>query len=62
MLIEELYEYYGSWANLSRKLGLGSTTYLAWRKRGYIPYPTQCVIEMRTKRKFKANIKHAKDS
>ncbi len=58
--MEELYEHYGSWANMSRKLELGVTTYLGWRKKGYIPWETQCVIEAKTNRKFKANKNHAK--
>ncbi len=60
MLLEELHDYYGTWANLTRKLELGMTTYLGWQKKGYIPYATQCVIEKKTNKKFKAVEMHAK--
>ena len=60
MLPEELREHYGTWAEMSRQLGLGATTYLKWMKKGYIPFETQCVLEKKTKGKFKANLKHCK--
>lgn len=60
MLIEELHVHYGTWQNMARKLELGSTTYMGWVKRGYIPYATQCVIEKKSNRLFKANEGHAK--
>lgn len=60
MILEELYNFYGSWAEMTRKLELGSTTYIGWRKKGYIPYPSQCVIEKKTHGKLKANINHGK--
>lgn len=62
MLLKELHEYFGTWANLSRELRLGNSTYLSWRKKGYIPYTTQLVIEKKTKGKFLANEKHGKPS
>lgn len=58
MLMEELYKYYGSWANMARQLDFGATTYLGWKKKGYIPWKTQCVIEAKTHRKFKAHKGH----
>ncbi len=58
MLLEELRQHYGTWADMTRKLSLGNSTYLGWIKKGYIPYETQCVIENKTNRLFKANIKH----
>lgn len=60
MLIEELRQYYGTWADMTRKLELGSTTYLGWIRKGYIPWTTQLVIEEKTKKKFKADKAHAK--
>ena len=54
MLIKELYDLYGSWSELSRKLGFGSTTYQGWLKRGYIPMKTQELIELRTQSRLKA--------
>lgn len=60
MLLEELREHYGTWANLTRKLELGSTTYLRWRKIGYIPFNTQCVLEKKTGGKFIADMEHGK--
>ncbi len=60
MQLNELYDYYGSWAVMARKLELGNTTYLRWRNKGYIPYSTQCVIEQKTGRKFKADLNHGR--
>jgi hypothetical protein len=60
MLIEELYEHFGSWARLGRDLDLGSTTYQNWRKNGYIPYTTQLIIEKKTNSKFLADKNHGR--
>lgn len=58
MLIKEVYDLYGSWAELSRKLGFGSSTYQGWLTRGYIPLKTQELIEFRTKGKLRAAKEH----
>lgn len=60
MRLEDLLEYFGTYSNMARKLELGYTTYLGWRKKGFIPYQTQCRIEVLTNYKFKANKKHEK--
>jgi len=60
MLLEELHVYYGSYAEMARKLELGVTTYLGWRKKGYIPWETQLVLEQKTNKRFKANKQHGK--
>lgn len=60
MLLEELHSYYKSYTNMSRKLELAPVTYLSWKRKGYIPWPTQLVIEEKTKRLFKARKDHAK--
>lgn len=60
MLPEELKEYYGTWAKMSRELDVGSNAYQRWLKMGYIPFKTQCLIENKTKRRFKASEKHTK--
>jgi hypothetical protein len=60
MLLAELYAYFGSWASLSRNLGFGSTTYQYWRRIGYIPYPTQVLIEKKTDRMFLADRDHGR--
>lgn len=54
MLLNELYEYYGTWTHLGRELGLGISTYQVWRKQGYIPFSAQLLIENKTKGLFKA--------
>lgn len=60
MLLQELYDYYGSWTKLTKELDLGLTTYHGWLKKGYIPYSTQLVIEKKSKRRFKADEKHGR--
>lgn len=57
MILEELHAYYGTFAEMTRKLELSPTTYLGWRKKGYIPWETQLVIEEKTKKLFKASKK-----
>ncbi len=58
MILNELYEHYGSWAQLSRDLNLGFSTYQVWRKNGYIPFKAQLLIENQTKGFFKASKAH----
>ena len=60
MLLNELYEYYGTWTNLMREIGLGNSTYQVWRRQGYIPFLSQLRIENKTKGLFKACESHGK--
>lgn len=58
MLLEELYQHYGTWTNLVRDLDLGNSTYVVWRKKGYIPFKAQLLIENKTQGFFKADKDH----
>lgn len=58
--MQELYEHYGSWAEMGRELRLGNSTYQTWKKKGYIPYTTQLVIEKKTGGLFMASEQHGK--
>ena len=58
MLLSELYEHYGTWTQLVRELNLGNSTYQIWRKKGYIPFKAQLLIENKTKGFFKAYEEH----
>lgn len=60
MLLDELYEHYGTWTQLVRKLCLGNSTYQIWRKQGYIPFKAQLLIENQTNGLFKATEEHGK--
>ncbi len=60
MLLSELYEHYGTWTKLVRELDLGNSTYQLWRKKGYIPFKSQLLIERKTKGLFKALEDHGK--
>ncbi len=60
MRIEELYSHYGTWTAVAHALELGMNSHQYWRKRGYIPYPTQLVIEKKTKGLFRASEEDAK--
>lgn len=60
MTIEQLYKHYKTWTAVALALGVQQSNVLYWRKRGYIPYSTQLVIQERTKGLFKADEKHAK--
>lgn len=61
MLLDELHAYYVTWTNLSRSLCLGTNTYQSWRKKGYIPFRSQLLIENETKGLFKACKEHARN-
>lgn len=60
MTLEELKKHFGTWTHFTREMGFGFTTHLRWLKQGYIPYPSQCVIETKTDKLFKADMEHAK--
>ena len=60
MKIEDLKSYYKTWTALSHALAIGMNSHQYWRKVGYIPYPTQLVIEKRTKGRFKASLDDAR--
>jgi hypothetical protein len=59
MRIEDLYDKYGSWSAVAQELKKTPSAINYWRKRGYIPYPAQLVIEKRTKGLFKASLDDA---
>lgn len=59
MRLEELKAHYGTWTKMNIKLELGPYSYQYWRKRGYIPYPAQLVIEKKTNGLFKASLDDA---
>lgn len=59
MRIEDLHKHYGTWSALAHALEIGMNSHQYWRKRGYIPYPTQLVIEKKTKGLFKASLDDA---
>jgi hypothetical protein len=60
MLLNDLYDHYGTWTQLVRQLNLGNSTYQVWRKQGYIPFKAQLLIENMTHGLFKANEAHGK--
>lgn len=60
MVLNELYEYFGTWTNLMRELNLGNSTYQTWRRNGYIPFKAQLLIEKQTKGLFKAREEHGR--
>lgn len=60
MLLSELHAYYGTYTHMSRVLNLGNTTYLCWKRQGYIPLRSQLFIEHLTLGRFKASLKHGK--
>jgi hypothetical protein len=59
--LEELHNHYGSWAELTRRLGLGVNSYQYWQRIGYIPKRAQSHIERITKGFFKADDRKERD-
>ena len=60
MLLQELYNHFGTYTKMVRELDLGNSTYLVWRKQGYIPFKAQLLIERQTDGLFKACESHGK--
>ncbi len=60
MLMKELHDHYGTWTKLCIELGLGMSAHQYWRKKGYIPYTAQLIIEKKTNGLFKAELEHAR--
>lgn len=56
---QELYDKYGTWMSVANELKMSQSGVTYWRKRGYIPYPAQLVIEKKTKGLFKASMDDA---
>lgn len=59
MTVDQLYEHYKTWGEMSYQLRLSPYTYRYWIKKGYIPYSTQCMIEKKTNGMFKASFEDA---
>ena len=60
MRLEELKEKWGTWTGVAVELKISQSGVTYWRKRGYIPYPAQLVIERKTKGMFKADLDDAR--
>lgn len=60
MTLEELKEYYGTYTEMCHELRFGMNVYQYWKKIGYIPYPTQLLIQDKTDCLFKASKDHIK--
>lgn len=57
MTIDEVYKYFDcNWCEMSRKTGLGYTTYMGWKRKGYIPMATQLRLEKLTNGGLKAHV------
>ena len=54
MRLEELHNHYKTYTKMCFALELGMNSHQYWRKRGYIPYPTQLVIQEKTNGLFSA--------
>lgn len=49
MTVDEVIKYFGSCAEISRKLGIGMMTPHLWKKKGKISLRMQCKINLYTK-------------
>ena len=54
MTLEELKKKWGTWMAVANELKIAQNTVKYWRRRGSIPYNTQCAIQNKTKGVFKA--------
>lgn len=57
MNIDEVITYYRhNLHNVSRALGISAMSVCKWRKNGQIPIPYQCMLELVSNGKLKANL------
>jgi hypothetical protein len=54
MRLQELKDKWGTWMAVANELKMSQSGVTYWRKRGYIPYSSQLLIEKKTKGLFKA--------
>ena len=55
MQLEEVIAYFGTQANACKQLNVGRMNFSHWKRRGYIPYRQQVVIERITDGALKAD-------
>jgi hypothetical protein len=61
MLLSEIYEYYGrKWSKVAIELKVTESTVSYWRKKQYICFRTQLLIEHRTNGIFTASEDHGR--
>lgn len=58
MLLDEVYEYYGTWTKLTKEVDIGYSSHRAWMKKGYIPFKMQLLIQHKTKGALQASEEH----
>ena len=58
MTFEDIQKYFGNSYQFFKKTGMGSTNYLNWQRRGYIPIETQVKLEKMTNGELKADLSH----
>ena len=51
----EVKEYFVTWANAMRRMGLSANAYGRWVRKGYIPIDTQRKIEQTTNGRLKSD-------
>jgi hypothetical protein len=60
MLIDDVYDYFGSGYAMQKSTGLNHSNFKNWRDKGYIPIATQMKIERLTNGELKADLSHCK--
>jgi hypothetical protein len=58
MMPDEVISYFGGWTKASRFLNMGSSTYHAWKVKGFIPIRSQHIIEKKINGDLKADVRH----
>jgi hypothetical protein len=54
MKLDELIQEYGSEIKVAAELGFSHQSVKNWKASGFIPFDSQCVIQVKTNSKFKA--------
>ena len=55
MRLDELHKHYGTWTKLAKVLDQGMNSHQYWRRKGFIPFVSQLLIEHKTEGLFKAS-------
>lgn len=60
MTLDDLYKRWGTWMAVANALKISQSGVTYWRKRGYIPFQAQLLIERKTNGALKAREEDAK--
>jgi len=58
MVVKDILNFFGTWAEAARELRMGHNTLQTWKRKGFIPIRSQHRIERFTDGALKADVDH----